>query len=225
MPIRNNLISDIRNTLTSSMPPSLSSSSDASDLYEAYLFALICEAARTEGATVSFRSINSSNPSSFIFRTSPGYISSKTHDYGYGVINFQGKPLLEAHVGVRVAGASKVLHECDICVLFHDEAELCRTSSGNVAPRASKLVIAVEAKFYTSSLGLGLGRGFLGFTLDMSAIDKAYFVTNRPAPSIGKLLSHKKRYWDKNIQPQNTNDVDRLRNQFQTAFKDFCAKN
>jgi hypothetical protein len=116
-----------------------------------------------------------------------------------------------------------VLHECDVSVLLHDEAELCRIANNNVAPRAAKVVISVEAKFYDSSLGLHLGRAFLGFTMDVAAF-KSFFVINRTSRSIEKLLSHKKRSWEHNIQPQNTTDVVRLRNAFQTAFKDFKAK-
>jgi hypothetical protein len=223
MPLRSSLLSDIQAVLSSALPLSLTTSSAANDLYEAYLFSLVCQAARDEGATVEFLSISSPNPTTFIFRTSPGYISSRNADYGYATIEFQDKPILEAHVGVRVAGASQVLHECDICVLLQDEADLCRNSGGSVAPRAAKVIISVEAKFYDSSLGLGLGRGFLGFTMDVSA-DKAFFVVNRTSGSIEKLLSHKKRLWEHNIQPQNTMDINRLKFAFQTAFKDFNAK-
>ncbi len=223
MPLRPGLLSDIQAVLGSALPTTLTTSSAASDIYEAYLFSLVCQAARDQGGTVEFRSIESATPTTFIFRTSPGYISSTNADYGYAIIEFQNKPILEAHVGVRIAGASQVLHECDICVLMQDEADLCRNSGGNVAPRSAKVIISAEAKFYDSSLGLGLGRGFLGFTMDVSA-DKAFFVVNRTSSSIEKLLSHKKRLWEHNIQPQNSMDVNRLKYAFQTAFKDFNAK-
>jgi hypothetical protein len=223
MPLPPALLSDIQSVLGAALPTTLTTAAAANDLYEAYLFSVVCQAAKGEGATVEFRSRGSANPSSFIFRTSPGYISSTNADYGYARISFQDKPVLEAHVGVRVTGASQVLHECDICVLFRDEADLCRNSPGNVAPRAAKAIISVEAKFYDSSLGLGLGRGFLGFTMDVR-VDKAFFVVNRTSSSIEKLLSHKKRLWEHNIQPQNIVDVNRLKFAFQTAFKDFKAE-
>jgi len=223
MPLRPKLLSDIQSVLGKALPTSLTAVSDASDLYEAYLFSLICQAARNEGGAVEFRSIGSATPATFVFRTSPGYIGSTNKDYGYATIEFQNKPILEAHLGVRVTGASQVLHECDVCVLLQDEADLCRNSAGSVAPRGAKVIISIEAKFYDSSLGLGLGRGFLGFTMDVPA-DKAFFVVNRTAQSIEKLLSHKKRLWEHNIQAQNTTDVNRLQYAFQTAFKDFKAK-
>ena len=223
MPLRPQLLAEIQQVLGPSLIPSLTSASAANDIYEAYLFALICEAATAEGATVAFRSRTQASPSNFIFRTSPGYITSTRHDYGYAVIEFLNKPLLEAHVGVRIAGASMVLHECDVSVLLQDEAELCRNATNNVAPRATKVIISVEAKFYDSSLGLHLGRAFLGFTMDVYAF-RSFFVINRASQSIERLLSHKKRSWDHNIQPQNATDVVRLRNAFQTAFKDFKAR-
>jgi hypothetical protein len=223
MPLRPALLNDIQDVLGAALPTNLTTSDAASDLYEAYLFSLVCQAAKGEGGTIEFRSVGSSNPTTFIFRTSPGYISSTNADYGYASISFPNKPELEAHVGVRIAGASQVLHECDVCVLLQDEAELCRNSPGNVAPRASKVIISIEAKFYDNSLGLGLGRGFLGFTMDVRA-DKAFFVVNRTSGSIEKLLSHKDRLWEHNIQPQNIVDVNRLKFAFQTAFKDFNAK-
>ncbi len=223
MPLRPALLSDIQRVLGQAIVPSLTTASAANDIYEAYLFSLICDAATVEGAIVTFSSHSRASPGNFVFRTSPGYINSTAHDYGYAVIEFPGKPILEAHVGVRVTGASMVLHECDVSVLLQDEADLCRNAADHVAPRASKVIVAVEAKFYDSSLGLHLGRAFLGLTMDMSTV-RAFFVTNRTSDSIAKLLSHKKRAWEHNIQPQNTTDVVRLTNAFQTAFKDFKAK-
>lgn len=223
MPLRPQLLSDIQRVLGPSIVPSLTSISAANDIYEAYLFSLICDAATAERATVTFANRTNTATGNFVFRTGPGYINSARHDYGYAVIEFLGKPTLEAHVGVRVTGASMVLHECDVSVLLQDEADLCRNAANHVAPRAAKVILSVEAKFYSNSLGLHLGRAFLGLTMDMSTV-KAFFVTNRTSDSIAKLLSHKKRAWEHNIQPQNTIDVTRLTNAFQTTFKDFKAK-
>jgi hypothetical protein len=217
------MIGEIGDNLRQSLVPSLNSSSGGDDIYEAYLFTLICKAAEREGATVTLRSIGTEKPVVFVFRTSPGFIASERRDYGYAILEFPDKPILEAHLGIRVAGSSNVLHECDVCVLLQDEANFCRQSNEIVAPKASKVIISVEAKFYASSLELMMGRAFLGFTIDVRS-DKSYFVINKKAPSIAKLLSSKKRLWDHNVQPQNTIAVERLRNAFQTAFKDFKAK-
>jgi hypothetical protein len=224
MPLRPALLGDIQSALGSALIPSLTSASTANDLYEAYLFSIIIDAARAEGAArVDFRSRSQANPTVFVFRTSPGYLHSTTQDYGHAEIEFQGKPVIEAHLGVRIAGTSGVLHECDVCVLLQEEANVCRNSATTVAPRSARVVLSVEAKFYAGDLGLHLGREFLGFLSDTS-IDKPFFVVNRTSDSIEKLLSHKGKLWEHNISPSNTRDVERLRNAFQTGFKDFNAK-
>ncbi|SHN84523.1 hypothetical protein [Desulfitobacterium chlororespirans] len=190
MPVRNELLDEIKDVLGSSITPSFTVSSAADDLFEAFIFSIIIQAARAEGATISYQCINGGSPNPFVFRTSPGYIGSNRRNYGYAVINFSGCPLLEAHVGIRVAGQSNVLHECDVSVLLKDEADLCRRGLGRVAPRSSKVIIAAEAKHYTVGLPLHLGRAFLGLARDLSVND-LYFITNREANFIEKLLSQR----------------------------------
>jgi hypothetical protein len=84
------------------------------------------------------------------------------------------------------------------------------------------VVIALEAKFYTVPLSLSLGRAFLGLVRDLSS-GSVFFVMNRHAPSIEKLLAHKKQKWDKDIIPGNARAVARLRNALQTAFVNYKA--
>lgn len=224
MTTNQDLLDEIQTTLGEALIPSLTTSSAADDLYEAYIFSLVIEAARAEGAAhIEFKSRNNASPTSFVFRTSPGYLNSSAKDYGYAEIEFTGKPILEAHLGVRIEGHSEVLHECDICVLLKSEAELCRLSPMRIAPRSKTVIIAVEAKYYTTDLSLNLGRAFLGLVSDSSA-EKSYFVVNRNSDSIEKLLTHKKKYWEHKIIPQNRNEVNRLRSMFQVAFRDFKAK-
>src|SRR5256885_131550 len=50
------------------------------------------------------------------------------------------------------------------------------------------------------------------------------FVTNTVAPSVERLLSHKKKRWDHQIVPAFPNDVTRLQNVFQDTFKIFKAR-
>jgi hypothetical protein len=125
-------------------------------------------------------------------------------------------------LGVRVSGHSAVLHECDISVLLQAEADTCRASVDLVAPRSHKVIIAVEAKYYTTDLALHLGRGFLGLVRDISA-QSAFFVINRDAPSIERLLAHKKQHWEHRVIPSETIAVNRLTNAFQKAFQNFRA--
>jgi hypothetical protein len=51
MPLRPNLIADIQDALGQALVPSLTAASAATDLYEAYLFGVVIDAARAEGAT------------------------------------------------------------------------------------------------------------------------------------------------------------------------------
>lgn len=223
MPIRAQLINEIEATLGSVIHPSLNTFSAANDIYEAYLFTIIIQAARAEGANISYKCINGGVSNPFIFRTSPGYINSKTKNYGYVVIEFSGHPALELHMGIRVAGQSNVLHECDVCVIHQDEADICRNSNNQISPRSSKIIIGVEAKFYTTGLSLHLGRAFLGLTRDFSA-NELFFVINRESHSNEKLLAFKKQKWEHKIIPSEQNCVNRLKHSFQTAFKNFKAK-
>lgn len=221
MPIRATLLNEISTEIGNLGTSNLSSRSAIDNLYEVYLLSLILNAVRNESGNYTLT--NSTGAPRLFFRTSPGYISSSAHNYTYVEIDFPGKPPLEAHVSIRCAGQSLVLHECDVCVLFKSEAELCRFGFGRVAPRSSKIVLAVEAKYYTTSLGLHLGRSFLGLTVDFSA-HKTVFVSNTSSTSIEKLLTKKRKDWEHNITPANPNDVNRLVNLFQSAFKDFKAK-
>lgn len=214
------LLSEIETVLGNSISPSLTTVSDASDIFEAYVFSLLIEAARTEGAVVIYRDVNGNTPSTFVFRTSPGYIFSTAQPYTHAIILFANKPSLEAHVGVRVVGKSNVLHECDVAVLEQSEAETCRRNL--VPPRSSKVLIAVECKFYSTPLQLSLARAFIGLTSDLSA-KNSLFATNTASDSLEKLLSGRKHEWEHNLAPRSPVQVGRLRGKFQTAFQHFKA--
>src|SRR5689334_8244834 len=107
MPLRQSLLGEIRQALGAAVLPSLTTATAASDLYEAYLFGLVLEAARTQGADVRLCCIRGGVPNPFIFRTSPGYLNSRRRNYGYAEIEFTSCPVLEAHLGVRVSGHSR----------------------------------------------------------------------------------------------------------------------
>jgi hypothetical protein len=214
------LLNQIRVILGSAISPSLTTSSDTSDIFEGYVFTLVLEAARTEGATITYRDVNGNTPSVFIFRTSPGYIFSTSQLYTHAVISFSNRPFLEAHIGVRVLGRSGVLHECDVAVIEQAEAETCRQRQ--VPPRSSKVLIATECKFYSTPLQLNLARAFIGLTTDLSAA-KSVFVTNSFSSSLEKLLSGRGRDWEHNLTPMATVEVMRLRHKFQDAFQRYKA--
>ena len=223
MPLRPSLLTEIRDALGRAISPSLTLQSHISDIYEGYIFSILLQAARIEGAQIVFSSRHGSTPTFFHFRTSPGYLNSERHDYSHAELRFQGSPPLEVHMSVRVAGTSNVLHECDLSVVDGSEARLCRNGPRVFTPRSARVRIAVEAKYYTTPLPLAMGRGFLGLVRDLSS-ENAFFVFNRSAKSIEQLLAHKKQQWEHNIVPDNNTDVTRLTNAFQIAFKNYKAR-
>lgn len=220
MPVTDELLNELRMALGAAVQPSLSAASAASDLFEAYVLTLVLRAAEAEGATVSYFTPTGVAAQAFVFRTSPGYIWSTTQPYTYAVLRFAGMEPLEAHVGVRVAGKSGVLHEFDVCVIRQSEAETARQN--RVHPRSAKVVIGVECKFYTTGLGLGLARAFIGLSSDVSTRN-AFFVTNAESESVERLLTARAQKWANRAVPAAVIDVERLRNQFQVAFKYFKA--
>src|SRR6266540_1961782 len=94
------LVTEINQALRQciSSDPSLTTDSHASDLFEAYVFTLILLAADDLGASISYEDVFGRRPSRFVFRTSPGYIYSTERSYCHALIDFPGKPPLEAHV-------------------------------------------------------------------------------------------------------------------------------
>lgn len=223
MSIDDSFLDNIKSKLGKSITLNLTTSSDLWDLFEAYVFCIVLDAAKKEGAVISYEDVSGKKPSNFFFRTSPGLISSNRHPYTYAIIEFPGKPPLEAHLGVRVTGKSKVLHECDVLVLFRGEANICRRAT--VSPNSTKAVLAIECKYYTTNLDLNLARSFMGLVTDFSTNVKYFFVSNTSSEQVEKLLAHHKKLWERNITPASTTEVERLRNLFQDVFKNFKAKN
>jgi hypothetical protein len=220
MTVADDLLNEIANTFGSAISSSLTTASDTSDIFEAYVFSLVLEAAQIEGATIAYSNVSGGKPRNFIFRTSPGYIFSKTRNYTHAVILFPNKAPLEAHVGVRVVGKSDVLHECDVAVIEQVEAEICRQRQ--VPPRSSKVLIAVECKFYSTPLQLHLARAFIGLTADLSA-HESVFVSNSSSDSLEKLLTGRGKDWEHNLVPSASVKVMRLRHKFQGAFQKYKA--
>ena len=175
---RRELIDEIKRELRPAINPAITSRQSGSDLYEAYLLALIVRAARAEGATVTFRTLANGTPTRFVFRTSPGLITSTAQPYTFVHIDVGSRRgPLEAHLGVRVSGKSRVLHEGDVIVLL--EAEAVRARSRNLAPRSHAVLFLAEAKFYACSMPLGLARGYMGLCADLSAARRAWLRTRR----------------------------------------------
>ncbi|MFM0596832.1 hypothetical protein [Paraburkholderia dilworthii] len=217
------MLTEISSVLGAAISASPIASSALSDIFEAYIFTLLIRAARDEGAAVNFKSRSGRSATSLILRTSPGWLYSSAQDYTHALLEFPGRPALEAHTGIKVAGKSGVLHELDVAVLDRAEAENCRLN--RVSPRSSRVLVGVECKFYTSALQLHLARGFIGLVADVSC-KSPFFVTNTSSPSVDKLLSHRaKNGWERDISPTCKNsEVERLVHAFRSTFKNYKAQ-
>lgn len=218
------LCTEISRLIDTSLSMNLGSSSDPWDLYEAYIFFLVIKAAKTEGASIYFQDIDGKTVSRLVFRTGPGQIYSKAQRYTHAVVAFPKLPLLEIHIGVMVSGKAGVLHECDVAVI--DQAEAITSRSQKVAPRSMKVPIAIECKFYSSALSLGLGRSFMGLSTDLSSKD-TIFVTNSSSNSLEKLLDHHqrtRRTWEHNVSPGQSNLIERFDGMIRKAFESYKKK-
>lgn len=188
------------------------------DVFEVYVFGLILEAARREEAVVGYENVNGPFTGVATFRTTPGRIWSQAEAYTHAVLQFQGKPALEVHLGVYLEGRSSRIHEADAVVLPRSEGVSCR--AGRVHPKASRALCTVECKFYDTPLGIDLGRSFIGLSAEFGN-EKAFFVMNQSEGTVGRLLDEHKRKWEHSIVPPSANDVQRLIGSVQTVFKSY----
>jgi hypothetical protein len=218
-----NLISSIERTLAASISPLLVSPSHGADLYELYIWSLVVDAARAEGAQVQFRDVHGAIVNSnFVFRTSPGRIFSKSHPYTHALIIFDSCPRLEAHIGIFVTGKSKVIHECDVAVIYADAATTCRVEE--VHPKSTQLLLSAECKFYVqSTMGVGLARSYLGLVSEVKHSHReCYFVAVSESHSVEKLFVHHQKDWETGVAPDDPKArPQRLRASFEKTFRDF----
>lgn len=196
------------------------SSSMANDVFEGYTFSIIVKAARSVGANIYFEDNKERATNSLIFRTSPGDIFSPKNKYTHAVINLPSCPSLEVHIGVKVTGRSGVLHECDVAVIDRNEARICRASL--VHPRASKVLIASECKFYASTLKLDLARSYLGLAEELSKHNRI-LVTNTTSDSAERMITYHKAGWEFNLSSPNAPQALDLEAKFKESFRNYIA--
>lgn len=224
MPLDAAILDSIRATIGATRTPSLSSFSAASDVFEAYILSRILVAAKESGALpVEWYDRHMSQSTELVFRTSPGAIYSDRRPYTHAVLRFPGNvEPLEAHLGVIVEGKSGVAHECDVVVVLQSEAALCRLRSVN--PRHSKIVIAVECKYYTGQIPLGLARSFIGLLSDIdSTYAQCHFAVNTGSATAEKLLAKQKRQWDSNLLPETAGEQS-ITSAFKKTFRDYQVR-
>ncbi|RKT83961.1 hypothetical protein SAMN05421805_11265 [Saccharopolyspora antimicrobica] len=215
----NRLIGEISRLLATGAV-SYDSMSRASDVYEGYIFSLLVDTASRHGARVHYEDVHGAYARELVFRTGPGQLYADSHPYTHAVIEFDGAPPLEVHLGVYVQGTSGVLHECDVLVLPVEEAELSRTQ--RIAPRGSQCVLVIECKYYVSSLGIGLARNFEGLRADIRTQNEL-FVSNTGSSSIVRYLDARKRGFERNVVPNSPQAVY-LQAEVRKAFKGYLSK-
>lgn len=214
------LLAELR-SLLGTASTSYSSASQTCDLYEGFLFALVVSTARDRGARVTFEDVHGRPTTDLIFRTSPGRLSSKRRDYTHAVLAFGTAPPVEVHVGVKVQGNSGVEHECDVLVLDAAEAQVCRQIGAS--PHSRRSLLAIECKFYTSSLPLHQARGFAGLKTDLGQTD-AIFVANTNSASAVKFLNHKRNLTQEFDALPASTQIAPLRSHIREAFKKHVLK-
>lgn len=215
MTTRGELIREIEAALLPAINPIVTSRQSSSDLYEAYLFALIVRAARLEKARVEFRRADGQPAAVFVFRTSPGLIGSSRKDYTFARIDVgSSRGAVEAHLGVRIAGRSQVLHEADVMIVLEAEANRART--GGLAPRSSAVLFLTEAKLHANSLPLGEARGFAGLRADLST-RLCCLACNVGNDEASRFLDHRVRYHEPGLVP-DSGAADRFISQVRTVL-------
>ncbi|NLU75502.1 hypothetical protein HCC61_23025 [Streptomyces sp. HNM0575] len=215
----NDLVSEIKSLLAAGTV-SYDSASKTSDVYEGFVFALIAATASRHGATVTYEDVFGGKASSLVFRTGPGQLYGDSQAFTHAVIEFDGAPALEVHLGVFVTGASGVLHECDVLVLPAEEAALSRAQG--IAPRGSQCVLIVECKYYVTNLDIGLARNFEGLRADIRTQNEL-FVSNTGSSSIVRYLDARKRGYERDVVP-NSPQAGYLQAEIRKTFKSYLSK-
>lgn len=213
------LVNEIRSLLAAGTV-SYDSASKPSDVYEGFIFSLIVATASRHGAVVTYEDVYGSKASNLVFRTGPGHLYSNSQPFTHAVIEFDGAPALEVHLGVYVTGSSGVLHECDVLVLPAEEAALSRAQG--IAPRGSQSVLIVECKYYVSNLGIGLARNFEGLRADIRTQNEL-FVANTRSSSIVRYLDARKRGFEPDVVPHSP-QAGYLQAESRKTFKSYLSK-
>ena len=178
------------------------------DIYEAYVWTRVLEAARRLGWAVSYSTPAGHAPTTLLLRRGPGVIYSSA-PFTFAVLSKRGRPTLEVHLGVMVTGRSRVAHECDVLVLTEAAAQAARHAG--VHPTYRDVVLQAECKFYTRDLSLGLARGLRGLSADCSLSGLGGLVTNATrSVSVGQLILHNRLFYNPRLTPAYRMEVRKL---------------
>ena len=102
------------------------------------------------------------------------------------------------------------------------QSDVCRNN--HVLPRSSKVVLAIECKYYVNSKpGLALGGGFLGLREEIQR-DNRFFIAISHSKSVEKLLAKHTRDFDLMFTPVIPHNVSVMRSVFESVFAKFKAQ-
>lgn len=196
------LLAKLRAQLPNAFPTTMSASGTAgNDLYEAYLFGLVLEAAKIAGYTVDIE--DGTGPAKQLhLRRSPGRIYSTGWPgprFTHALLTVGTRPPLEVHTGIRFVGKSKVLHEADVLVIPQKDANRSRTMK--LDPQSKSAFLVIEAKYWTKAVKLGTGREFLGLRRDSSAKAQAFVCTIAKSSAIALLAGSPGVEYDDGVLP------------------------
>lgn len=186
------LLQAIHAALSSAATLGYNSASAAHDVYEGYVLTLLVQAAVAKGWSWSLRDGSNAPTKKAVFRLGPGRLPSGNFTHVH--LSQVGKASLEAHIGVKVAGKSPVVHEFDLLVLTEAVADHCRKT--NTDPTHTNTVVHAEAKYYGGNLSLPTGRAVVGLAVDCglatsaSFIARSVLVTNQNGATVEKLIQH-----------------------------------
>jgi hypothetical protein len=208
------MLSTINGVLSTAATLGYSSANAAHDIYEGYVLAHLLRAASFESWTAELRD-GSDNPTTHaIFRSGPGRLPSG--NFTHVRLTKHGKVALEAHIGVKVRGASSIAHEFDLLLLRATVAADCRQA--NQDPSSSDVIGHAEAKYYGGNLTLPIGRAVAGLAVDCDLSGKSVLVTNQNGMTVEKLVQYYGISFRFLIKPSNGAGLHHLVNRFRSIL-------
>jgi hypothetical protein len=84
----------------------------------------------------------------------------------------------------------------------------------------ARFPFALECKFHTGTLQLGLARAFLGLTEGITKPDR-YLITNASSPNARKMVNHHKAEWEFELNLMDASVSKSLKARLQRAFRNY----
>jgi hypothetical protein len=167
---------------------------DKGAIYEAFLFTSVLEAldwlSRNYNVTVMLQ-YPASRSRDFILKKKACDLAPAAGKYAHVRIQI-GNQVFELHNDILTNGCSGPASELDVVVLDANVCDRIR-QAGNGKPCYEDVVLLIEAKCYSGTLDLKIGREFLGLYQDFKRPRASYLVTSAQNPRIYDLLRKHKR--------------------------------